>query len=646
MCGIAGIASSSSKNPVSTPLLKAMCAQMPHRGPDGSGEFVNSSRSVGLSHLRLNIIDLKTGSQPMRRRQNVISYNGEVYNFRELRKELELGGQSFSTSSDTEVVLAAYEKFGVEMLSRLNGMFAGAIWDEAESQLFLFRDRCGEKPLFYTISGGRLAFSSEIKSLFVLPWVTRQVRPSSVSDFLRLRYVPGPQTMWEGINKLPPGHYLNWKNGRIEIVRYWAPYFSVRPSLDERETQQQFAELLEDSVRMRLVADVPVGVFLSGGIDSATVASLMAAHSTKPIQSFSIGFGDANDETNSAESLATLLKADHSTLKMTAADLRLLPDAVRFMEEPLGDAILVPMLLLARMAAKKVKVVLTGEGADELLGGYIHQKNMYRLISASHRAGKLGAVGSHLLAKLISRAPARLLNPLFDYPDALGESGKRRLCKLLESFSDASSMYELHTSLFSRENLSEILKDGLSSPPNDHFEGLTGDDLFSRLLETDFNRWLPDNILLKQDKMTMAASLEGRVPFLDHRLVEFAGKVPMAYKLQGSITKKVLRETASRWVPKNYLNQNSLKKQAFHVPLSGAYRIEFENLVREWLSESRLKESGWYHLNAIKDLVRSEHLRPQLLQTKQVMALVILEMWRTQWSSVPVFRESSPEVTL
>lgn len=653
MCGICGVGLLQDR--VDPGMLEAMCSQMSHRGPDAQGIYINEDERIGLGHRRLSIIDLETGSQPMRNRDGsvIISYNGEVYNFRELRKELINEGSYFQTRSDTEVVLRAYEKYGMSMVEHLNGMFALAIWDQNLRRLLLLRDRLGVKPLFYAFKGGKLAFASEVKSILVLPWISREVDPCGLRYYLSFRYVPHPHTMWKDIKKLPQGHWLVWENGKIILRDYWQiEKKAVRLSKNEQELEEQFAMLLEDSVRLRTIADVPVGAFLSGGIDSASIVCLMSRCSGKPPRTFSIGFGARNDETEIASYLASKLGSEHTSIVMKPSDLRLVRDAAGYMDEPLGDAIILPMLLLSKAAAGEVKVVLTGEGADELLGGYVHQKDLFHLLSARRRYGHAFELLARICSFFSRITPISILDALFEYPDSLGEKGRRRLSILLRQIKNPTVMYLTHISLFMPADLEMLLNRDMTvqyhsdiylARLEDNLKGIgqkPDDEIFDSLLCIDFDSWLPDNILLKQDKMTMAASLEGRTPYLDYRLVEFASSLPLRWKL-GRNNKWILRDASNRWIPQDMRHSlRGRKKQAFYVPLSGAFRGEFERLVRDWLNEGQMKSSGWFNLGFVKGLIRTNREKPEMLSSRQLMSLVILEMWRQEMMKVPVLGKS------
>jgi len=642
MCGICGLAGGRTHREY----LEAMCDQMIHRGPDARGVYCSAERDVGLGHQRLSIIDLAGGAQPMSNAAGdvVITYNGETYNFLHLRRELEQKGRTFRTRSDTEVVLQAYEEWGDEAVFHLNGIFAFAVWDGPRRRLFLARDHVGVKPLFYAEREGVFAFASEVKSLLVLPWIRREIDPVALRHYLRLRYVPQPYTMWRDVRKLPQGHLLVYEKGHGRIERYYeTPCGGGQRRASEPQAEEAFASLLEEIVGMQMVADVPVGAFLSGGVDSGSVVSLMARHSAKPVRTFSIGFGTERDETDAAAALAQHIGALHTSIRMKARDMRLLPETVRLMDEPLGDAIILPIFLLSQAAAREVKVVLTGEGADEILGGYVHQKNLLRLLRVSGLAGPAARVLGRAASLGARVTPVALLDLLFDYPDSLGAAGRRRLSTLLGALGRTDEMYLQHVSLFDTEDQRRILSPDWQADGQEprHITdslqqrlGVPSDcapqAIFDALLEQEFRFWLPDNILLKMDKMTMGASIEGRVPFLDPRLVRYACSLPLRWKLRRT-NKWILRECARRWIP-GYSGHGS--KQAFHVPLTGAYAEEFRALAEEWIGESRLRERGWFNVDRVLDLKKLVSV-PDMLTSKKIMSIIILEMWWEQMSQVP-----------
>ncbi|MBN1866088.1 asparagine synthase (glutamine-hydrolyzing) [Candidatus Sumerlaeota bacterium] len=644
MCGICGILGPGATRE----RLDAMRAQMAHRGPDGEGVYLAPDGMIGLGHQRLSIVDLEGGAQPMASADGglVVVYNGEIYNFMDLRRELESRGRVFRTRCDTETLLHAYAEWGEEMVRRLNGIFAFGLWDAPRRRLVLARDPMGVKPLFYAETPESFVFASEVKSLLTLPWVRRDVDPAALRLYLRLRYVPGPHTMWRSIRRFPPGHRMTIENGAVCTKPYWQTRFRGEERWKrEEDAIDEFASLAEDAVRMQMMADVPVGAFLSGGVDSGSIVSLMARHTDEPVRTFSMGFGTARDETAAAESLARRIGARHTSIRMRPDDMRLLPDAVRLMDEPLGDAIILPLYLLSRAAAREVKVVLTGEGADELLGGYLHQKNLLRLFGASRRLGPLARAVGRAAGWAVSRTPVAWLDRFFDYPSSLGVSGRERLAAMLAAMGHPEAMYMAHVSLFDDAAL-----DGLLRPEwrdgHDDVRDVTGDlaadlarsrergaqGLFDALLEQECRFWLPDNILLKMDKMTMGASLEGRVPFLDPRLVELATALPIGWKIRRGTNKRILRTCAERWIP-GYAGGG--RKQAFHVPLEEAYGEALARLEEEWLGDERLRGQEWLDPDAVRRL-RDGTGRLDLLHGKQRMSLVILMMWREAMRAVPV----------
>jgi asparagine synthase (glutamine-hydrolysing) len=628
MCGICGYAGMERDER----LLQAMTGRLRHRGPDDDGVFMHER--VGLGMRRLSIIDVSGGAQPIfnERRTVVVVANGEIYNFRELTADLERRGHRFASRSDVETIVHLYEEHGIGAVHRLRGMFAFALYDAELERLFLARDRLGIKPLYYWQSGGKWLFASEIKALLECSDVAREADHAAINDFLTFRYVPGPRTMFRGISKLPAGHWLSFGANHSRIERYWTPDTKPGPYRSDGEYHERFAELWRETLRLHLESDVPVGIYLSGGVDSSLVAAEMAALGGGPIHSFSAGSAWEDDETPAARAVADRLGCTHHEVVCQPEDLRWLPRIIWHSDEPLGDPITLPTFLLARLAGEHVKVVLTGEGADEILAGYL----FHRVLDLTHRLRSVvpGWTLTHVAAPFVRRLPVQLLDRLFDYPSYLGEEGRRRVGRYLQvAASDSPApMYELLISLFDGwERRQLCAADGLlaeacpaADPPS---ATPARADFFDAALRLQFQSWLPDNILARQDKMSMAHSVEARVPFLDHALVEFLLTVPKHLKLRSLLgrNKILARRYAAQRLPATVASR---RKQAFHIPPDRYLDAPvFEDFVAATLQREHIQRRGYFDPDAVQALLNAARRTREFVYVKQVLALVMLEIW-------------------
>ena len=549
MCGIAGLVCHDPTRPVDREAIIAMRDVMPYRGPDDSGIHIDGP--VALGFRRLSIIDLSGGHQPMTggNGRRWIVFNGEIYNYRTLRQELASAGYAFATHSDTEVILALYELRGEACVEALNGMFAFAIWDADAHSLFIARDRMGVKPLYYAESGGVFAFASETKSLFASGVVTPEVRGEALSEYLLFRQVAGPQTLFRGVKNLLPGYTMTVRDGKVRTRRYWSPHpqSTDRKPIEFEDAVRQLGELLEDSVRLRLISDVPVGTFCSGGVDSSLVTALAAKLKGEPVNTYSVGFEDrAFDESEFALAVSKQYGTNHHRLEVSHSDFsNLLPKMIWHNDEPLDFANSIHIFALSRLAKQEVTVVLTGEGSDELFAGY-----------PRYRIPGLAAPYRHV------PAPLRRL--------ATALSGDHRLAKL----DRYAAMEADDVLLYNASYVSPLLAAELapSLPPLDDTYRQMCLDRSSRLgLDTVGRASLLDQetflvgILLRQDKMSMAASIESRVPFMDYRVVEFANRLPTACKIRGGSGKAVVKALARTLLPAEIVDR---KKSGFGVPLA------------------------------------------------------------------------------
>ncbi len=625
MCGICGYVGIEEPG-----LIERMTAVLQHRGPDDFGHFRDGN--VSLGHRRLSIIDLAGGQQPMTNPEGslVIVFNGEIYNFREIRQSLYERGVGFESDSDTEVLLRSYEIHGAGALDKLNGMFAFAIYDRNRKELFLARDRVGIKPLYYLELPGKLLFASEAKALFCYTGWSRTLNTQAVQDYLFLRYVPGHRGLLREVKRLPAGHFLRYGQGKLEIRRYWRPPIHEGGyGKSEGEYLEELAELMERSVRRRLISDVSFGAYLSGGLDSSVIVALMSKIVAAPVKTFSVGFNYKHDELGEAAATARLLGCDHHVVECRAKDVSLLPEIVYHSDEPLGDPISIPMYQLAREAKKEVTVILTGEGADEIFGGYLFHKvmwvaNMYRQLSP-------GLARKWLIQPLLSLVPASLLNLAFRYPAYLGNRGKRKALDYLTILSSGTldEEYRHLISLFDVRDTHSLFTDEFEmqlreqQPEWSHRVDFQ-DSMFNEMLRLQFAHWLPDNMLLRQDKMGMASAIEGRVPYLDHEVIEFAFRLPRRLRLRRLVGKYILRRLAERVLPKEIAHR---RKMPFYVPVEHYFeQPEFVELMDDLLSGDSVKRRGIFRTQAVEKL-RLSMRRREFLLVKQVFSLMTLELW-------------------
>lgn len=625
MCGICGTVGIQEPG-----LIESMTEAIHHRGPDDFGHFVDGD--VALGHRRLSIIDLAGGHQPMSSPDGrlTIVFNGEIYNFAELRESLEARGHRFETNSDTEVLLRLVEVEGVAALSRVNGMFAFAIHDRSTGELLLARDRLGIKPLYYAALPGRFLFASEVKSLLRYEDLPRDLNPHAIHDYLAIRYVPGDVTMLRAVRRLPPAHWLRYRRGEASVERYWSPPSRPEsPARSEGEYLEELAELMDRSVRRRLISDVPYGAYLSGGLDSSLIVALMSKISDAPVRSFSVGFDYEHDELNQARETAELLGCEHREVQCRAEDVALLPEIVYHGDDPLGDAIAIPMYQLAREAKKHVTVILTGEGGDEIFGGYLFHKVMWA--AQLYQRGVPRGARERVVQPLLAAMPPGLLNLAFRYPAYLGDRGKQKALDYLEVLNsgDLERGYRHLISLFDRRETESLYTPDFAGRLGSEAQPWTGPvetqgPAFDRMLRLQLHHWLPDNMLMRQDKMSMASAIEGRVPFLDHELVEFAFRLPRRLRLRGLVGKYLPRRLAERLLPRATARR---RKMPFYVPVENYFQqAEFVAMMDDLLSEDSVRRRGLFRPEAVEALRGSMHRREFLL-VKQVFSLMVLELW-------------------
>jgi asparagine synthase (glutamine-hydrolysing) len=627
MCGICGFTASAIPREEVGAVLAKMATALHHRGPDDEGSYVDDD--VALAHKRLSIIDLAGGRQPIHNEDKSvwIVFNGEIYGFRQLREALAARGHAFYTQTDTETIVHLYEEDGVDCLGRLNGMFAFALWDTKARQLFLARDRIGEKPLYYCHSPRGFIFASELKGLLEHPLVERRLDLAALSKYLTFEYVPAPTTIFEGIRKLPAGHYLVYRDGPLREGKYWEVPIS-ESSIGYR-TEAEYAEelvyLLRSSVERMLVSDVPIGILLSGGIDSSLVAALASRLSPGRVKTFTIGFRDRSfDESAHAQRVANVLGTDHHSEQLdTRTMLRLIPRITDILDEPLGDASVIPTYLLSRLASRHVKVALGGDGGDELFAGYPTYQ-AHRLVSFY---GILPWEVRRVINRVAARLPVSHRNISFDFkikqflrgvgvaPEvrffywmgSFVEAEKRRL--FADGIQDISFRFNTFDQVIGHINDSRLLGD------------------FERILYLSVKLYLQDDILVKVDRASMANSLEVRAPYLDRDFVEFAARLPTMYKLRRLTTKYLLKQAARGLLPDPIIQR---KKKGFGIPLSKWFMTDLRALLLDYLAADRIRKAGLFNPQYVAELV-DDHLRRRRDYRKLLWTLLVFEMWREKY---------------
>jgi asparagine synthase (glutamine-hydrolysing) len=621
MCGIVGFVNANSRA-ASRELLERMNARIIHRGPDEDGFFVHES--VALAMRRLAIIDLKGGQQPIynRDKSSVIVFNGEIYNFQELRDDLESRGHVFYTNCDTEVIVHLYDEFGADCVDHLRGMFAFAIWDTRDRSLFLARDRVGKKPVLYAHRpNGDLVFGSEFTALLAHPDISREVDRHAIDSYLSYLCVPAPQTAFKQIRKLEPGHWLRWKDGRIETKRYWQPDFSKKIRISEEEAIEETTRILREATKLRLISEVPLGAFLSGGVDSSTVVALMAEASTQPVKTFSIGFEEQDfSELKYAKRVAEHIGAEYNEFIVRPNALEVLPVLVEHYGEPYADSSAIPTYYVSKETRRYVTVALNGDGGDESFAGYERHAAM-RIAEMYHRFPKL--FRELLIEKPIGLFPTSEL--------------KRSRVRDAKRFLQAASLpkterYFRWMSTFNRDAKRELYTKDFSEAVSDQnpsafldrwFGAANGSGVLDATLLTDQMTYLPNDLLVKVDIASMANSLEARSPFLDHKVIEFAASLPENLKMKRFETKSLLKKVAARLVPPEVVYR---RKMGFGVPIGSWFRGEMKDFVRGVLLSEKSLKRGIARPEMIERYV-TEHTGGQRDHTFQVWTLLMLELW-------------------
>jgi asparagine synthase (glutamine-hydrolysing) len=622
MCGICGLASVDGASSPDRAALEAMSETMVHRGPDSDGVLVEGP--VGLAVRRLSIIDLKGGDQPIGNEDRSIHVvqNGEIYNYRELRAELERRGHRFSSRSDTEVLVHLYEERGPRFVDELRGMFAVAVWDSRRRRLVLARDRFGIKPLYYRIAGATLSFASELKALFAQPGFQRQIDFDALEAYLAFNSIPAPLTIFSGVRKLPAGHLLTWEGSEPQLERYArprpVPAAEVRPEGDE-ELAAELRERLRDSVRAHLVADVPVGVLLSGGIDSSVLTALAASESAERVSTFSIGFEESSfDELSAARLVAEHYGTDHHELVLRPDAVELLPRLVEAFDEPFADSSALPTYLVSELAAGTVKVALSGEGGDELFGGY------YTYV-ADQIAPRL-APAAKALRGVVERLPSSSAKASLDYKAKRFVRGAHlppleRHHSWKEIFSDDA-----------RAELVARRRDGISDPLDLYrarYGETEGAEPLARLQDLDLGIYLVDDLLVKTDRASMAHSLEARVPFCDPAVAELALALPTAKKVRGFAKKRLLRRAVAPLLPRSIARA---RKRGFSVPMAAWLRGELEPFAREVLAAGTVDGQGYFRSEQVSRLLDA-HVAGREDLSRQIWGLMAFTLWAERYAS-------------
>ena len=639
MCGIAGWANLDPRTPPpdgGAELLRAMCDRMHHRGPDSEGYLVDDGVALGMR--RLAIIDLLTGDQPTFNadRSVAVVLNGEIYNYREVRAGLEKRGHKFRTESDTEVLPHLYDEYGRDMVQHLNGMFAFALWDEKRKRLFIARDRFGEKPLYWGVFNRTLMFASEPKVLLAHPAVKPELNLNALRQYLSFDYVPAPLSIYEGISKLPAAHTLTLENGEIKVERYWRLSYETRqPVPSVADATEQLRELLAESVKMRLVSDVQLGVLLSGGIDSSMVAALAVRASSETVKTFSIGFAEASfDESQYARAVAKFLGTDHHEERFSASlAANLVGEIGAWMDEPISDPSLVPTYLLSRFTRKHVTVALGGDGGDEIFAGYPMYFGHYM---ARAYLAVPGFLRRGLVEPMVNLLPVKTKNLSFDYR-------ARRF--ITASHYDEVARHHVWFGSFTPDDTEQLLSEEAkrASEPDIYrdarrlFAECDSKNIIERMQSLDTQFYLAEDILTKVDRASMAVSLEVRAPYLDPCVAEFAASLPPSYKLHGYTSKYILKKAAKGLVPPFVWRRG---KKGFGVPFAKWLKSELRPLAHDLLSPERLRRTGLFNPDYVAKL-QDEHERGIANHRKLLWTLLSFELWRESFVETPKRIETS-----
>jgi asparagine synthase (glutamine-hydrolysing) len=639
MCGIAGGVWELGQPGLNSASLKLMTDALVHRGPDDSGQWIcpaqasnllidgTPSLGVALGFRRLSIIDLQLGHQPLGNEDGSIQivFNGEVYNYKELRRRLEGSGHTFQTHSDTETIVHLYEDLGLDCFEHLNGMFAIALFDARKNRLVLARDRLGKKPLYYTLINGKLYFASELKSLLQAPGLERRINPGAIDLYLTYQYIPHPESIYQGIHKLPPGHYAVYEDGKLSVEPFWQIDWSKETATTWPTASHQLRELLTDSIRLRLRSDVPVGAFLSGGIDSSLVVAIAQSILDQPIHTFSIGFSEADfDETHYAQMVADHVGTKHQRFQVNPDAIDIIDKLAYQYDEPFSDSSAVPTWYLSELTKQNVTVALSGDGGDELFGGY----ERYRALLLSQRLQRVlptSWLANSPLIKLLpdSSAQRSLFRRIRRFCEALGQSPSDRYMNWIQIFGEAT-----RASLFNDEFLSQLPSRDPASFLKEAWNRSGKRDLLSCASNADLQTYLPCALMTKVDIASMAHSLEARQPFLDYRLVEWAASLPSSFKLQGSQGKYILKKTFFDMIPAQIWSR---PKMGFGVPIGKWFKTTLRDRTYDALCASDTRINAFFRPEAIRRLIDS-HMQDQENQAYRLWNLLMLELWMRRWN--------------
>ena len=637
MCGIVGVIDPSASRAQIQPIVRRMAGAIVHRGPDDDGFF--GADGVGLGMRRLSIIDLAGGQQPIYNEDGRLAlvFNGEIYNYRELRAQLQGQGHRFRTESDTEVIVHLYEEHGDACVHHLRGMFAFALWDKSRRRLLVARDRLGIKPLYYVQAGERLIFGSEIKALLQHPAVDARLDLEGLSGYLSLKYVPAPHTLFAGVRSLPPGHALTWSAGGPTVRRYWDLSFAQQRNghHSEAEYAEELATLLRDSVRLRLRSDVPFGAFLSGGVDSSTIVAYMSELLDEPVKTFTVGFaaqGGTQSELPYARLIAEQYRTDHHEIFVSARDFVDKAEKVIWhLDQPIADQATVATLMVAELAAEHVKMVLTGEGGDELFAGYARYSGerlspIFRALPGALKPLLLNA--SRHLPGLRGRRPQIALHALAQASEAA------RLTNWFPLFNSEAKQRLLAPAL-AHELRCAASEDAAAAVVAQTLAQTDARAPLNRMLYADSKLWLPDYLLLRGDKLTMAASLEARVPLLDHKLVEFAATLPPHLKLNGLTRKYLLKRVSGQVIPEAIIQR---KKEGFPIPIGHWLRTEARDFLHDLLSPTTLRRRGLFDADFVAKLLQ-ENESGAANHSLLLWGLASVELWQQ------IFLDRQPQVS-
>ena len=641
MCGICGIVRFRER--VYDEELEAVKSVLAHRGPDGDGTYITAcsenSGYIGLGHRRLSIIDLSENArQPMSNENGRIwlTYNGEIYNYQELRDELRHYGHIFKSKSDTEVIIHAYEQWAVECLERFNGMFALALWDGNNNELFLARDRLGIKPLYYYYEDNLFAFASELKGILSVKGIKRDLDYHSIDDYFSLQYIPAPRSAFKHIKKLEPGHFLLLKNARLVKKRYWALDYSRKSNLPIAILKEELRWLLSDSVKKRMISDVPVGAFLSGGLDSSIIVGLMRKETGNAVKTFSIGFNseEYESELQFARMVSQKYNTDHHEEILDVDSLlNMLPDLVWYIDEPFADHSMVPTFLVSKLARKQVTVVLTGDGADENFAGYPRRYNFAHRLTQYEQIPECIRSLVEKSAMWILKAAMSLLpdtdnkRRMFRLFDILASTGMERIMALEYIFTNC-----LKRKIYSVDFVEQIDADSVASPSIK--DVAVPRDLLEYKLCFDVHNYLVDDVLTKIDRMSMASSLEARVPFLDHRVVELAAKIPARLKLYNGQTKYILKNCFKDGVPEDIVAR---KKQGFGIPIKFWGKGRLNDGLRDMIKSSYSKARELFNTKEIEKMLDLT-AAGKTNYSRELWSVLVLDVWCKQYCNGGLFR--------